>query len=132
MELVWLKLVAGTPCTALRMHRKWVPHSGERFSSPPLFLQHLSLQQSPPSAAPAVQHPPPARRPCRRLALLAARRLPPAWCAAAAGLVASRARPSLVCGAVGGSAVRGDAGAGVTCKVAFFFLSAGLIYANVF
>ena len=30
------------------MHRKWVPHSGERFSSPPLFLQHLSLQQSPP------------------------------------------------------------------------------------
>src|SRR5262249_13311302 len=83
-----------------------------------------ALQQSPPSAAPAVQHPPPARRPCRRLALLAARRLPPAWWAAAAGRVASRARPALVCGAAGGSAVRGAAGAGVTCKVAFFFLSA--------
>src|SRR5262245_47344810 len=37
MELVWLKLVAGTPLTSLRMNRKWVPHSGERFSSPPLF-----------------------------------------------------------------------------------------------
>ena len=28
MELVWLKLVAGTPFTSLRMNRKWVPHSG--------------------------------------------------------------------------------------------------------